>query len=222
MRVDMIALTVPATGTLEEFLEHCGRVCYASDSHGNPAPFIQARVSEGHESILEHAVASFEVSNVSRVLSHQLVRHRLASYSQESQRYVKVNEETAFINPMQITDNPEAFAVYDHALTVALNAYQQLLDLGISKENARYILPEATSTRIIVTMNFRELRHFFTMRITEKAQREIRVLGIAMLCYLNHYAAAVFGDIYRIKKSFFKDDFAMVEGDNKENTDENR
>ena len=93
MQVDLIAIThfLSGNGTPEELIEHAGRVCYRSQSRGNPAAFLRARLRDGHESIIEHASATFEVSGISRACSHQLVRHRLASYSQESQRYVDMS-----------------------------------------------------------------------------------------------------------------------------------
>ena len=88
MQVELIAVTryLRGGGTPEELLEHAGRVCYRSEGHSVPGKFLRARIREGHESIVEHASATFEVSAISRAASHQLVRHRIASYSQESQR----------------------------------------------------------------------------------------------------------------------------------------
>ena len=94
MNVELIAITqyLRGNGTPEELLEHAGRVCYRSKARGNPAKFLRARIREGHESLIEHAAATFEISGISRAASHQLVRHRLASYSQESQRYVSMSD----------------------------------------------------------------------------------------------------------------------------------
>ena len=90
MKVELVAITgyLQGEGSSEALLEHAGRICYRSEARGDPAKFLQARLREGHESIVEHASATYEISGISRACSHQLVRHRLASYSQESQRYV--------------------------------------------------------------------------------------------------------------------------------------
>ena len=108
MQVDLIAITnfLSGNGTPEELIEHAGRVCYRSQTRGNTAAFLRARLRDGHESIIEHASATFEVSGISRACPHQLVRHRLASYSQESQRYVDMSN-PELITPPTIAKNLE-------------------------------------------------------------------------------------------------------------------
>ena len=114
MKVELIAITryLQGDGTPEELLEHAGRVCYRTESRGEPGRFLRARVREGHESIVEHASATFEISGISRACSHQLVRHRIASYSQESQRYVDMSD-PEWVLPTSIAENPEARVVWD-------------------------------------------------------------------------------------------------------------
>jgi thymidylate synthase (FAD) len=198
MQVELIALTqyLRGKGTPEELLEHAGRVCYRSESRGNPAKFLRARVREGHESLIEHASATFEISSISRACSHQLVRHRIASYSQESQRYVDMSD-PALVIPDAIAGDPHARAVWDGFIEHVKSTYQELRELGVLKEDARFVLPNAAETRIIVTMNFRELLHFFRLRITPEAQWEIRRMALAMLELLAPHAPAVFGDLLR-------------------------
>lgn len=219
MNVELIAITQPlqpaeftgeTTNRIEEFIEHCGRVSHRSEPKGNPANFIAARINEGHESILEHASATFEISNVSRVCSHQLVRYRLASYTQESQRHTDPTTGKIAL-PEPIAADEQADVAFRYAAEVCAVAYRQMVENGIKPEDARYILPQAFTTRLVVTMNFRELRHFFTQRITVAAQREIRRLAICMLILVNLYAPAVFGDIYRTHKTFFMSDFEFAE-----------
>jgi thymidylate synthase (FAD) len=196
MNVELIAITryLGGDGKPEELLEHAGRICYRSQGHGEPGKFIRARVREGHESIIEHASATFEISGISRACSHQLVRHRLASYSQESQRYVDMAE-PEWALPPDVADDPDAMALWmDFARTVK-DAYQALRGLGIRKEDARFVLPNAAATRILVTMNFRELLHFFRIRIARAAQWEIRDVGVHMLELIYPYAPSVFGDL---------------------------
>ncbi len=195
MEVELIALTryLRGGGTPEELLEHAGRICYQSESRGEPGRFIRARVSEGHESIIEHANASFEINGISRACSHQLVRHRLASYSQESQRYVDMSEPEWALPPAVLASDG-AMAVWETFSEEVKRAYRALRDLGMRKEDARFVLPNAAATRIIVTMNFRELLHFFRIRISGPAQWEIREVGVRMLELVYPHAPGVFGD----------------------------
>ncbi len=196
MDVELIAMTryLRGDGTPEELLEHAGRICYRSEGRGEPGEFIQARVREGHESIIEHASASFEISGISRACSHQLVRHRLASYSQESQRYVDMSD-PAWTLPPDVLVSDEAMAVWEGFAQDVKDAYQALRELGMRKEDARFVLPNAAATRIIVTMNFRELLHFFRIRISRAAQWEIRDVGVRMLELVCPHAPSVFGDL---------------------------
>ncbi len=196
MKVELIAITqyLRSDGRPESLIEHAGRVCYRSQSRGNPAAFLRARLKEGHESIIEHASATFEISGISRACSHQLVRHRLASYSQESQRYVDMSDPQLVI-PDAIAADPEARAVWDDLIKEMITTYGKLRERGIRKEDARFVLPNATATRIVVTMNFRELRHFFHLRITPEAQWEIREMAMRMLTLLAPHAPTVFGDM---------------------------
>ena len=196
MKVELIAITQPVDGgTSEELLEHAGRACYHSHKQGEPGRFVENRIREGHESIIEHASATFEISGISRACSHQLVRHRLASYSQESQRYVDMSM-PAFVIPASIVENKSAMLEWGKFMQEARGTYKRLRSLGISKEDARFILPNATMTRIIVTMNFRELRHFFTVRLHRAAQWEIRALAREMLRLVHQQASFVFRDLY--------------------------
>lgn len=196
MEVTLIALTryLADDGSPEALIEHAARVCYRSAPKGNRAGFIQARLREGHESVIEHAAATFEISGISRACSHQLVRHRLASYSQESQRYVDMSA-PEFVLPPDLERRPEARAVWEAFSAQVTQTYQTLRALGLKKEDARFVLPNATATRLVVTMNFRELRHFFRLRITPEAQWEIREVAQRMLALLVPEAPAVFGSL---------------------------
>ena len=182
MRVDIIAETgfQEDGGSPEALLEHAGRICYGSAARGEPGRFLRSRVREGHESIIEHASVTFEISGISRACSHQLVRHRIASYSQESQRYVDMSA-PEFVVPPSVEDDPQAMVVWDEFVAQVGDTYHQLRKLGVRKEDARFVLPNAAATRIIVTMNFRSLRHFFSVRCERAAQWEIRELALEML-----------------------------------------
>ena len=107
----------------------------------------------GHHSALEHAGYTFAVDGVSRAMTHQLVRHRLASYNQQSQRYVSFAEEPGFIVPPAVASDPDAKARFEAATRVAFQAYRELIEAGVEAEDARYLLPNATETKIVVTMN---------------------------------------------------------------------
>ena len=196
MKVELIALTqyLGGDGTPEALIEHAGRVCYRSESRGNPAAFLRARLREGHESIIEHASATFEISGISRACSHQLVRHRLASYSQESQRYVDMSDPDLVV-PDAVKASPEAYEVWSSFVDQVKDVYSDLRGLGIRKEDARFILPNAAETRIVMTMNFRELRHFFRLRLAPVAQWEIRRVALEVLKQLAPHAPTVFGDM---------------------------
>jgi len=194
MNVELIAVThyLRGDGTPEALLEHAGRICYQSEGRGEPGKFLRARVAEGHESIIEHASVSFEISGISRACSHQLVRHRIASYSQESQRYVDMSE-PEWALPPDVLESEAAMEVWDDFAGEVKEAYRALRELGIRKEDARFVLPNAAATRIIVTMNFRELLHFFRIRISGAAQWEIREVGLRMLELIHPHAPGVFG-----------------------------
>ena len=197
MQVEIIGITkTPGQeGGAEALLEHAGRACYRSAAKGQPGRFLQARIREGHESLIEHASVTFEISGISRACSHQLVRHRLASYSQESQRYVDMSD-PEFVVPPSIAADPQAQAVWDEFMAQVAGTYHRLRELRVRKEDARFVLPNATATRIIVTMNFRSLRHLFTVRCDRAAQWEIRDLALEMLRQVHDVAPSVFSDLY--------------------------
>ena len=149
-------------------------------------------MSSGHFSTLEHASYTFAVEGVSRALTHQLVRHRLASYNQQSQRYVKFKEEPTIVRPASVDTNPEAAQAFDEAIDACWQAYDKLVQAGVPAEDARYILPNACETKIVVTMNIRELMHFFSNRCCNRAQWEIRELAWKMLELVRPTAPFIF------------------------------
>ncbi len=196
MQIELIAITdyLKGDGGPEELVEYAGRVCYRSEGRGDPGSFIRARLREGHESIVEHAAATFEIRGISRACSHQLVRHRIASYSQESQRYVDMAD-PALVIPEAIAQDPRAQEVWTNFVEQVAASYDELRALGILKEDARFVLPQAATTRIVVTMNFRELRHFFVLRVAPEAQWEIRRAAAQMLELVVPHAPSVFGEL---------------------------
>ncbi|NJE07153.1 FAD-dependent thymidylate synthase [Thermococcus sp. M39] len=141
-------------------------------------------LSYGHESILEHAVFTFAIEGCSRICSHQLVRHRIASYTQQSQRYIKLNPEDVeetFLIPESIKKKSELYEKWKKLMRETIELYEETYGNGIHQEDARYILPQAVRTKIVVTMNLRELKHFFGLRTCERAQWEIREVAWKML-----------------------------------------
>lgn len=151
-------------------------------------------MASGHFSTLEHASYTFAIDGVSRALTHQLVRHRLASFNQQSQRYVKFKDGIEVVKPGSVEASPKASAVFDEAMAAAEQAYASLMELGIPAEDARFVLPNAAETKIVVTMNVRELLHFFELRCCNRAQWEIRELALKMLELVKPTAPYVFMD----------------------------
>jgi len=153
---------------------------------------IRRVLGYGHYSVIEHASFTFSVEGVSRALTHQLVRHRIASYTQQSQRYVTYDTLEDYVAPRSISENEEAKEIYNNTLKQISDAYQKLLKLDVPKEDARFLLPNAAKTNILVTMNARELRHFFNLRCCERSQWEIREMAIEMLRQAKKAAPSLF------------------------------
>lgn len=184
MHVQLLAWTDEPERTVSA----AARLCYSSDSASElarkmtpekQASFIEKLVDMGHQSPLEHASFTFAIEGVSRALSHQLVRHRIASYSQKSQRYV---EESSFsyITPPSVAASPEARQIFAGQMEHIREAYRRLCEI-VPKEDARYVLPNACETKLVATMNARSLLHFFQVRCCRRAQWEIRQLAEQML-----------------------------------------
>ncbi|MCA6071626.1 MAG: FAD-dependent thymidylate synthase [Endomicrobium sp.] len=151
-------------------------------------------ILSGHHSVLEHASFTFGVEGVSRALLAQLTRHRIASFSAQSQRYVKFKDDIEFVIPGTIKKNSCLLEKYNEFLKNTENLYKEFLDAGIPAEDARYILPNACATKIIITMNARELRHFFSLRSCNRAQWEIREMSRCMLNLVRKEAPLLFAD----------------------------
>lgn len=161
-------------------------------SAGDIEKFLDKIMSLGHHSVLEHASFTFGIEGISRATSHQLVRHRVASYSQQSQRYVSHTEHFGAVTPPSIAGNPGLQQRFAEQLTALHCCYAEMVEAGIPAEDARYILPNAAETKIMVTMNARELLHFFELRCCERAQWEIRAMSIEMLRLVKQVAPVIF------------------------------
>lgn len=192
-RPEVVLLSV--TDEAEALIERAYRNCWQSEPKGDRSGFIVACIKRGHLSCLEFGVATFLVI-ASRAATHQIVRHRIASYAQESQRYVKQDDTTYLVVPPEIHGNPEALEIFVEAMNFAWGAYAGLLKLGIKKEDARFVLPNACKSKIFVKMNFRAWRHFLKLRCAPAAQWEIRGIALTILEDLHNKAPFVFGDLY--------------------------
>jgi thymidylate synthase (FAD) len=176
----------------EEVIEYAGRLCWDTTDKLDTSPDrIQKWIEAGHESVIEHASATFYI-RASRALTHELVRHRLASYSQRSQRYVKENE-PRYITPPEL--GVGAHDIFEKAMEDAWEAYRKLLSIGIKPEIARYVLPNACETQIVMTMNFRELRHFIKQRTSKRALPEMRAVAGEISRIMKEQAPKVFEDL---------------------------
>lgn len=197
----------------EKVVATAAKLCYSSSDIGSlmdglteekTAGFIEMLASIGHESVMEHTSFTFGIEGISRACSHQLVRHRIASYSQKSQRYVNENG-FEFITPPEIAALPEAKAEFDRAMKELTASYEKIADLltashterfisegmdektaaskarKMANEDARFVLPNACETKIVVTMNVRSLFNFFEHRCCNRAQWEIRAVANEML-----------------------------------------
>jgi thymidylate synthase (FAD) len=152
-----------------------------------------ARVRDaGHLSTFEHTMFTFGVSGVSRALTHQLVRHRHMSFEQKSQRYIKVKGRFPYIAPPSVASRPEVAAKFEALMEQISEFYQTALDAGTPAEDARFALPNAAETQIVITANARALLDFFTLRTCNNAQWEIRELAFAMLRLVKRAAPSLF------------------------------
>ena len=193
MKVELLFITPDS----ERLIELAGRVAYQSFhrlKEGSEKEFVRMIRRSGHHSVLEHAYATFRISGISRACSHQLVRHRLCSFTQKSQRYVD-EKDFSYVIPPSVEENEEAKKLFEEFMESARNTYVRLKELGIKNEDARYLLPNATETEIVLTANFRELRHIISLRKDKSAQWEIRKLAHEMLRLLKEHAPSVFEDL---------------------------
>ena len=173
MKVELISHTPNPI----EAIERAASTCY--DSMPTGGKIMRHCYRSGHHSVLEFADFSFKISGVSRALTHQLVRHRLASYAQRSQRYCS-EDGFEYVTPRSIAKDEAALARYNETIDVIKNAYENLLAAGVPAEDARMLLPNACCTQICVKMNLRTLIHFCNERLCTCAQWEIRAMAREM------------------------------------------
>lgn len=198
--------------TMKEMLllvEEAARICYLTDGEIGEefnAEFIRKKVDAGHLSVTEHSMISVRVV-CDRGVSHEIVRHRLASYSQESTRYCNYGKDK-FEREIKVIDlatgfcydlnNPNDLAKYEEwqaAMADAERHYMRMLELGASAQEARSVLPNSTKTEIMMSMNFREWRHFFSLRAAKPAHPQMKEIAIPMLIKFKHIAPVMFEDL---------------------------
>ena len=184
-------------------IEYCGRTCYKSENlitKDSAQKFVTNIIRNGHESVLEHC--SFTVKFIcDRGVSHEIVRHRLASYSQESTRYAnyskdKFGNEITVIEPCFWKTFSRPWVLWRDSCEAAEESYFLLLEQGAKPEEARSVLPNSLKTEVVMTANIREWRHFLKLRCSERAHPQIRELALALLKELYHKIPVCFDDIY--------------------------
>lgn len=183
-------------------LETIGRVCYKSEDKitaDSAQRFVGILLKNGHESVIEHEKITVKIT-CDRGVSHEIVRHRLASYSQESTRYCNYNKEKfggelTFIRPCFWSEDPQKLALWEQTMLRIENAYIQLSGMGATPDEARAVLPNCLKTEIVMTMNLREWRHFFALRTSPKAHPQMREITIPMLKAFQETVPVIFDDI---------------------------
>lgn len=188
--------------TIMKNIERFGRVCYKSEegiTETSAKGFIERIIKSGHESVIEHEKISVKII-CDRGVSHEIVRHRIASYSQESTRYcnyskAKFGRELTFIKPCFWREDSPEYHVWLQIMQAVENSYNALVDAGAKPEEARSILPNSLKTEIVVTMNLREWRHFFKLRTSTRAHPQMREISLPMLNEFKRILPAVFEDI---------------------------
>lgn len=188
-----------------KLIERAGRVCYKSEcriTDDSATEFVRMIIRRGHLSVLEHASATVHFI-VDRGVSHEIVRHRLASYSQESTRYVAYDKdkhggEITFIHPEPVIgeyDPPRAFGDWEQHMKQCEKVYMDLRDMGYPAQSARSVLPQSVKTELIMTANFREWRHFFDLRTSDAAHPQMREVARPLLKEFRNKVPIVFDDV---------------------------
>ncbi|MGL4387880.1 MAG: FAD-dependent thymidylate synthase [Brevinema sp.] len=215
MQIKLLFISPDSEGSCE----YGARICYDSNdkiTETSREKFLPNLLKSGHTSVFEHSSASFHIQEISRAASHQIVRHRHSSFSQRSQRYVN-EQDFNFVTPSRITENPEAHELYKKVMNDINHYYHQLIELGIKKEDARFIMPNAAETELVMTANFREWLHVIDMRVSRGAQWEIRKLTTLIWKELYNHAPNIFGMTYfenwskdsEFKKQIFEEQIVL-------------
>ena len=183
-------------------IERFGRVCYKSEANitnDSACAFVSRIIKSGHESVIEHEKITVKFI-CDRGVSHEIVRHRIASYSQESTRYCnyakdKFGKELTFIKPIYWSEGTREYSIWIESMRQAEQHYIEMISMNVPPEQARAILPNSLKTEVIVTMNLREWRHFFKLRTSNKAHPQMREITRPLLIHLKSILPVVFDDI---------------------------
>lgn len=183
-------------------IELCGRVCYKSEeriSEESAEKFVINILKSGHESVIEHEKISVRII-CDRGVSHEIVRHRIASYSQESTRYcnyskAKFGNELTLIKPVFWEESSAEYRLWYESMSVIEKTYNELISRGVKPQEARSILPNSLKTEIVVTMNLREWRHFLKLRTSERAHPQMREIACEILDEFKKIVPVIFDDI---------------------------
>jgi len=193
----------PDGAEMLKMIEYCGRVCYKSEDRitdGSAERFIKQVIKSGHESVLEHAKITVKVI-CDRGITHEIVRHRLASYSQESSRYccytgADGKKEMTFIEPLFWKKGTPEYLAWEETMRTAEKYYNFLInECGSKPEEARALLPNSLKTEIVMTMNLREWRHFFRMRLSRRAHPQMRQVAEMIVTEFRSRIPIIFDDI---------------------------
>lgn len=183
-------------------IENCGRICYKSEhkiTEDSYLTFAKNIVKRGHEAVIEHCSLSVKFV-CDRGVSHEIVRHRMASYCQESTRYCNYSKddfqgEITVIEPIFLEQYTDGYSMWEEACQIAERAYFKMLDWGCSPQEARAVLPNSLKTEIVMTANLREWRHFLKLRTSKAAHPQIREIAIPLLKELKERIPVIFDDI---------------------------
>lgn len=183
-------------------IEKIGRVCYKSEdriSNDSAKKFVANILKRGHESVIEHEKISVRII-CDRGVTHEIVRHRIASYSQESTRYCnysneKFGKELTLIKPLFWENNSKEYSLWLDAMQTIEDTYNRLIELGAEPQQARSVLPNSLKTEIVVTMNLREWRHFFKLRTAKSAHPQMKEIACALLKEFQNKIPVIFDDI---------------------------
>lgn len=205
MRIIEPSITVETNVTQEDILKHierAGRVCYKSEGNikdGSAEKFIKGILDRGHESVIEHFSLTVRIV-CDRGVTHEIVRHRLASYSQESTRYCnyagdRFGNEITVIKPCFWKEGSKEFANWKSAMLYTEECYFRLIDCGATPQEARSVLPNSLKTEIVMTANLREWRHFLKLRTSKAAHPQMREVACMILDEFSAEYPVIFGDI---------------------------
>ena len=210
IKPSVFPVVTPAQCTALQIFEAAARTCYQSfekRKEGSAERLLLHCIERGHHSILEHISFSCRFIT-SRGVTHELVRHRLCAFSQESTRYVKYDDVAQIIEPWWFKNpKPDQYSIWENSINSSIVAYQNLLRVGASPQAARGVLPNDLKTDIVVTTNLREWRHILSLRLALDAHPDMRRIIIPVAAYLIERLPLFFSDLEVIKKGYHKENF---------------